>query len=97
MGTPYQSAVFPFLANGKAVSIGSTKGHVKLLTDPRTEELLGAHVVGHNATELIHELLLTRSSETLASDLAEIVHAHPTLSETIMEAAASIRGRPVHL
>lgn len=96
-GIRFNRTMFPFLANGKAVSVGSTRGHVKLLTDPDTDELLGAHIVGHNATELIHELLLTRSSETPASDLAHLIHAHPTLSEALMEAAASVGGRTVHL
>lgn len=96
-GVRFKTAAFPFLANGKAVAVGATRGHVKLLSDPDTGELLGAHIVGHNATELIHELLLTRASETLAGDLAHMMHAHPTLSEAIMEAAASVDGRPVHL
>jgi dihydrolipoamide dehydrogenase len=94
---PYRVNVFPFYANGKAVAIGSSDGHVKLLTDPNDGELLGAHIVGHGATEIIHELLLTRASETAAPDLATMVHAHPTFSEAIMEAAASINDQPIHV
>ena len=96
-GTRFRVDTFPFFGNGKAVTIGLSQGQVKLLTDPDSGELLGAHIVGHNATELIHELLLARASETLASDMATIVHAHPTLSEAIMEAAASVNGQPIHI
>jgi len=69
---------------------------VKILCDPDTNELLGAHVVGHNATEVIHELLLARHGELLAEDVESMIHAHPTISEAVMEAARGVVGRPIH-
>ena len=85
-GVEYKKAVFPFRADGKAVAMGKPEGQVKLVLDPGTGEILGASVVGEGAPELIHELLLARSAELLPQDIAEMVHAHPTLSEAVMEA-----------
>lgn len=96
-GIRYRKSVFPFRANGKSVAVGKTDGLVKVLADPDSGEILGAHIAGSNATELIHELALARCSELLGEDLAQMIHAHPTVAETIMEAAAGISGKPIHL
>lgn len=96
-GIRFKKSVFPFRAAGKSVAIGKTDGLVKVLSDPDTGEILGAHIVGTNATELIHELLVARSSELIVDDVAHTIHAHPTLSEAVMEAAKGINGKPIHI
>lgn len=95
-GIEFKKSVFPYRGAGKSVAIGRTEGMVKILADPQTGELLGAHIVGAEATELIHELLLARHGELLAEDIQSMIHAHPTLSEAVMEAARGIDGRPIH-
>ncbi|MFI4940748.1 MAG: dihydrolipoyl dehydrogenase family protein, partial [Burkholderiales bacterium] len=95
-GIRFKKSVFPFRAVGKSVAVGKTEGLVKLLTDSDTGEILGAHIVGSNATELIHELLLARSSELIVDDVAQMIHAHPTLAEAVMEAARGANGKPIH-
>ena len=65
----------------KSVAVDQTEGFVKVIYDPKTKEILGAHIVGADATELIHELLLARTAELLPEDIATMIHAHPTLSE----------------
>lgn len=96
-GIAYRKSVFPYRAAGKSVAVGRTEGFAKILADPKTGEILGAHVVGADATELIHELLLARHAELLAEDVESMMHAHPTLSEVIMEAARGVHGKPIHL
>lgn len=96
-GIKFKKSVFPLRANGKSVAVGKTAGLVKLLSDPDTGELLGAHIAGSNATELIHELILARSGELLCDDIAQMIHAHPTVSESIMEAALGIVSKPIHI
>ncbi|WP_028972458.1 dihydrolipoyl dehydrogenase [Spirochaeta cellobiosiphila] len=96
-GIAYEKALFPFVAIGKAVAIGQQDGLVKILFDPKTKEILGCHVVGPQATELIHELLLAKKAELLPEDIATLVHAHPTLSEGVMEAARAAEGWAIHI
>ena len=96
-GIRFTKSVFPFRAVGKCVAVNKTEGLVKMLCDPDTGEILGAHIVGSNATELIHELLMARSSELLADDIVQMIHAHPTVAEAIMEAAKGIKGQPIHI
>jgi len=96
-GIPFEKAVFPFRAVGKAVAVDRSEGHVKVLVDPRTREILGAHVVGEGAPELVHELLLARSAELLPEDVSRMIHAHPTLSEAVMEAMRAVEGWAVHV
>jgi dihydrolipoamide dehydrogenase len=93
---PFKKAVFPYRGIGKAVAIGKSDGMVKILFDPETHEILGAHIVGHNATELIHEILLAKSAELLPEDVAKMIHAHPTLSESVMEAMRGVFDQPIH-
>jgi len=95
-GIPYQKAVFPYHGIGKAVAVEKTHGLVKLLTDPDTDEILGAHIVGLDATELIHELLLAKVSELLPEDVSLMIHAHPTLSELTAEGVRAVHGQAIH-
>ncbi len=88
---------FPYSASGKARAIGAKEGMVKLIFDKKYGELLGAHIVGTEATELIAELGMAKSLEATPVELSKTVHAHPTLSEMIMEAAADAEGEAVHI
>jgi len=85
-------AKFPFQANGKARGLGDATGFVKLISDKRYGELLGAHMIGHDVTELLPELTLARSAELTPAEIARNVHAHPTLSEALKEAAHGLEG-----
>lgn len=87
---------FPFRALGKAIAAGETDGMVKLIFDAKYGELLGAHILGPEATDLIHELVAARALETTAHELIKTVHAHPTLSEAVMEAAADAYGEAIN-
>ena len=86
----------PFRPLGKAVAIGEPEGMVKLVIDAKYGELLGAHIMGSEATEMIHELVLAKRMEITGSDLFHTVHAHPTLSEAVMEAAAMAYGESIN-
>jgi len=87
---------FSFQASGKAMAVGNTTGFVKLVFDAKYGELLGAHIVGGEATELIAELSVAKGLEATREDIAMAVHAHPTLSEAIMEAALDAFGSAIH-
>lgn len=93
---PYKKTLFPYAAVGKAVAIEHAEGMAKLLHDPETREILGCHIIGHEATELIHEVLLAKSSELLPEDVAGMIHAHPTISEILMEMAKAVNGEAIH-
>lgn len=88
---------FPFQANGKAVGAGEPEGFVKIIYDAKYGELLGCHVIGHNATELIAEVVTARTLETTGHEIMEAMHPHPTLSETIMEATRVAYGEPINI
>jgi len=88
---------FPLQANGKALGLGEREGFVKIISDAKYGEILGAHLVGPNVTELLPELTLARFAELTAEEIARNVHAHPTLSEAIMEAAHGVEGEPIHI
>jgi dihydrolipoamide dehydrogenase len=92
----YGKTVFPFRGLGKAVAIGKADGHVKVLYQKDTKEILGAHIVGENATELIHEILLAKFAELLPDDIACMIHAHPTLSESTMEVMRATDSQAIH-
>jgi dihydrolipoamide dehydrogenase len=92
-----RKSVFPYRGIGKAVATGHAEGLVKIIADPQSGEILGAHVVGQNATEIVHELLLAKSAELLPEDLAQMIHAHPTIAEGAMEAARGLFGSPIHI
>ncbi len=88
---------FPFIANGKALGLGESTGWVKLITDARYGEMLGAHLFGPEVTELLPELTLAQMMELTPAEIARNVHAHPTLSETLMEAAHAAEGKAIHI
>lgn len=96
-GTPYRKAVFPYRGIGKAIAVESAEGMVKILVDEKTEEIISAHIVGLDATELIHELLLAKKSELFCEDIATMIHAHPTISEGVMEAARAAEDWAIHI
>jgi dihydrolipoyl dehydrogenase len=88
---------FPFSASGKASASGSKDGFIKLVFDAAYGELLGAHMIGANVTEMISEIVVARKLETTAHEIIKAVHPHPTMSEAIMEAAAAAYGEVIHL
>lgn len=88
---------FPFTASGKAKAAGASDGFVKLIFDAKYGEWLGAHMIGHNVTEMIAEVVSARKLETTGHDVIKTVHPHPTMSEAIMEAAAAAYGEVIHL
>lgn len=88
---------FPFMASGKAFAIGEREGFVKLIFDAKYGELLGAHIIGSEATELIAEIGIAKSLEATAESIIKTIHAHPTLSESVMEAAAQAYGEAIHI
>jgi dihydrolipoamide dehydrogenase len=93
----YQVGRFPFSANGRARSTGETEGFVKIIRDRKYGEILGAHIVGSHASELIHELTVARENEYTVEEVDLAIHAHPTLSEAIAEAALDSMGRVIHI
>jgi dihydrolipoamide dehydrogenase len=95
-GRPYKIGKFQFMASGKAKAIGHPEGFVKLVFDSEYMQLIGAHLTGYDATELLGELSVALKLESTAHELMQTVHAHPTLSEAIMEAAADALGQCVH-
>jgi len=95
-GFDVKVAKFPFMANGKAHGIGDTTGFVKLVSDATHGELLGGHIVGAKATELIQELVNAKQLEGGYPEVARIIHGHPTLSEAVMEAARAADGWLIH-
>jgi dihydrolipoamide dehydrogenase len=95
-GVDYRTGSFPFAANGRALAGGHASGMVKMLADTETDEILGVHIFGANASELISECVVTMEFQGSSEDLARIIHAHPTLSEAIHEAALHLDGRAIH-
>jgi len=88
---------FPFMASGKAFAIGEREGFVKMIFNAKYGEILGAHIIGSEATEMIAEVTLARSLEATGESIIKTIHAHPTLSESIMEAAANAYGEAIHI
>jgi len=93
----YQVGRFPFSANGRARTSSETEGFVKIIRDKKYGEILGAHIVGAHASEIIHELAVARQNEYTVEEVDLAIHAHPTLSEAIAEAALDSMGRVVHI
>jgi dihydrolipoamide dehydrogenase len=93
----YKVGKFPFTASGKAVAAGESEGFVKIISDATTGEIYGAHIIGSEATELIGEFGLAIEMEGTVADLHHTIHAHPTLSEAVMEAAAATTGEAIHI
>jgi dihydrolipoamide dehydrogenase len=95
-GIEFRSGQIPFLANGRALGQGDTTGFVKMLACARTDRVLGVHIIGANASELIAEAVTAMEFGAVAEDIARICHAHPTLSEVMHEAALAVDKRPLH-
>lgn len=92
----YKAGSFPFLANGRARALGDTTGFVKFLADAKTDEILGVHIIGPMASELISEAVVAMEFRASSEDIARICHAHPSLSEAVKEAALAVDGRALN-
>ncbi|HJS30479.1 MAG TPA: FAD-dependent oxidoreductase, partial [Alphaproteobacteria bacterium] len=96
-GGAYKVGKFPFTANARARAMAMTDGFVKILADKASDRVLGVHIVGANAGDLIAELVLAMEFGASAEDIARTCHAHPTLNEAVKEAALAVDGRPIHI
>ncbi len=92
-GIKFNVGKFPFKASGKAVAVGETEGFVKIISDAKSGEILGTHIIGKGATELIAEIGVAKTLESTPLEIGITPHAHPTLSEAVMEAALAALGR----
>jgi len=97
LGYDVKVARFPFSASGKARILGEEEGFVKVVSEGKYDELLGVHVIGPHATEIIHEAIVALHLESTAEELGRVIHAHPTVSESVMEAAEGIHGLTIHI
>jgi dihydrolipoamide dehydrogenase len=88
---------FPFSASGKARILGETDGFVKVVSEKKYDEVLGVHIIGPHATELLAEACVAMRLETTADELGRTIHAHPTVSESIMEAAEGVHNLTIHI
>ena len=88
---------FPFSANGRAKAMAEQDGFVKVLADPKTDRVLGLHILGPRASDMIAEGALAVEFQGSAEDIARTVHAHPTLPEAVREAALAVAGRAIHI
>ncbi len=95
-GVAYKSGSFPFLANGRARALGDTNGQIKMLADATTDEVLGVHIIGPQASELIAEAVMAMAFKASSEDIARICHAHPSLSESMKEAALAVDKRTLN-
>ena len=96
-GRKYKVGKFPFSANGRARTMAETQGFVKFVADAETDEILGCHIIGANAADLLQEVVLAMEFRGASEDIGITVHAHPTLAETVKEAALGVLGRSIHL
>ena len=96
-GVPYRSGVFPFAANGRARALGHTDGRVKILAHEETDRVLGVHILGPRAGDLIAEAAVAIEFGASSEDIARSCHAHPTLAEVVKEAALAVDGRQIHM
>lgn len=96
-GIEYRAGSFPFMATGRAKAMGDETGFIKILADANTDRVLGIHIFGPSASELIAEAVVTMEFDGSAEDLARTIHAHPTLSEAMHEAALGVDGRTIHI
>jgi dihydrolipoamide dehydrogenase len=94
---PYRKGVFPFLANGRARALGATEGRVKILAHQTTDRILGVHIIGAHAGDLIAEAVAAIEFGATSEDIARTSHAHPTLAEIVKEAAYAVAGRAIHV
>ncbi len=96
-GVEYRVGKFPFMANSRARCNDTTEGFVKILADAKTDKVLGAHIIGADAGNLIHEIVSVMEFGGSAEDVARTCHGHPTLNEAVKEAALAVDGRPIHI
>ena len=96
-GREYKTGKFPFTANGRARTMAETRGFVKFIADAKTDELLGCHIIGANASDLIQEVVLAFEYRGSSEDIGITVHSHPTLTEAVKEAALGVLGRSLHI
>jgi dihydrolipoamide dehydrogenase len=96
-GVPYRKGSFPFLANGRARAQNETDGMVKILAHAETDRVLGVHILGAGAGDMIAECVVAMEFSASSEDIARICHAHPTISEAVKEAALAVDGRPIHI
>jgi dihydrolipoamide dehydrogenase len=96
-GMEIEVGVFPWTANGRALTAGETEGFVKVIRDKKYSEIIGAHIVGPHATELIAEFVIGRHLESTVEEIDRAMHPHPTLSEAVAEAALAALGHPIHI
>jgi dihydrolipoamide dehydrogenase len=96
-GIEYHKGMFPFQASGRARTLGETDGRVKILADANTDRVLGVHIFGARAGDLIAEAAAAMEFGASAEDLAHVCHAHPTLAESLGEAALGVAGRAIHM
>jgi len=96
-GREYKSGQFPFAANGRALGLGDAEGFVKMLADAKTDEILGVHIIGANASDLIAEASLAMEFRAASEDIARTCHPHPSLSEAVREAALAIDKRALNM
>lgn len=96
-GVPYRKGSFPFMANGRARAQNETEGMVKILAHAETDRVLGVHIIGPSAGDLIAECVMAMEFSASSEDIARVCHAHPTLSEVVKEAALAVDGRPIHI
>ena len=96
-GINYRVGKFPFTASGKAAAAGERDGFVKLIADADTDEIIGAHLIGYNVTEIISGVVTARRLGVKAKDIINTIHPHPTISEAVMEAAAAIHNEVIHI
>ncbi|PSB92303.1 dihydrolipoyl dehydrogenase [Candidatus Pandoraea novymonadis] len=96
-GRAYNTGQFPFMANGRALGMGSSDGFVKVLADANTDEILGAHIIGLNASDLIAEVVVAMEFKAASEDIARICHPHPSLSEVVREAALGVENRSLNM
>ena len=96
-GVDYKAGQFPFMANGRARALGDATGFVKILADAKTDRILGVHIIGPMASELVQQAVLALSFSASSEDLARIIHAHPSLSEVVHEAALAVDKRAIHI
>lgn len=96
-GVDYKAGQFPFMANGRARALGETTGFVKILADAQTDRILGVHIIGAMASELIQQAVLALAFSASSEDLARTIHAHPSLSEIMHEAALAVDKRTIHI
>ena len=95
-GLNYKTGFFPFAANGRSLAMNEKGGRVKMIADAETDRILGVHILGPNASELISEAVLAMEYSASSEDIARTIHAHPTLSEAFHEAALAVDGRALH-